>query len=76
MADDILPLLTRFHREVLLPDVQRVVQEAVGGLEERMDAQFRDVLGHLARSINASSGSKPSTRCSRSPSGGSRRGWI
>ena len=47
MADDILPLLTRFHREVLLPDVQRVVHEAVGGLEERMDAQFRDVFGHF-----------------------------
>jgi polyhydroxyalkanoate synthesis regulator phasin len=47
MMDDVLPLLARFHREVLLPDFQRVVTEAVGGLEERVDARFRDVFGHF-----------------------------
>ena len=36
MADDLIPILTRFHREVVLPDIQRLVGEAVGGLEGRM----------------------------------------
>ena len=47
MAENILPLLTRFHHEVVLPDVRRIVEETVGGLEERMDAKFRDVFGHF-----------------------------
>jgi hypothetical protein len=40
MADDLIPVLTRFHREVVLPDLQRIVDEAVGGLEARMNAHF------------------------------------
>jgi len=40
MADDLIPILTRFHREVVLPDIQRTVGEAVDGLEGRMNAHF------------------------------------
>jgi len=40
MADDLIPILARFHREVVLPDIQRIVGEAVGGLEGRMNAHF------------------------------------
>jgi hypothetical protein len=40
VADDLIPILTRFHREVVLPDIQRVLGEAVGGLEGRMNAHF------------------------------------
>jgi predicted nucleic acid-binding Zn-ribbon protein len=40
MADDLIPILTRFHREVVLPDIQRVVGEAVDSLEGRMNAHF------------------------------------
>ena len=40
MADDLIPILTRFHREVVLPDVRRIVGEVVGDLEGRMNAHF------------------------------------
>ena len=40
MADDLIPILTRFHREVVLPDIERIVGEAVDGLEGRMNAHF------------------------------------
>jgi uncharacterized PurR-regulated membrane protein YhhQ (DUF165 family) len=32
VAEDLLPILTRFHREIILPDIQRVVGEAVDSL--------------------------------------------
>jgi len=40
VAEDLIPILTRFHREVMLPDIQRIVGEAVDGLEGRMSAHF------------------------------------
>lgn len=36
MAEDLLPILTRFHREVVLPDMQRLV----GDLRDEMNARF------------------------------------
>jgi hypothetical protein len=36
MADDLIPILTRFHREIVLPDIERVV----GGLRDEMNARF------------------------------------
>jgi hypothetical protein len=38
-----LAVLAQFHREVILPDVERVV----GALEARMNARFHDVYGHF-----------------------------
>lgn len=43
MADDLIPVLTRFHREVLLPDVKRIVGEAVGELRTEMNAHFDEL---------------------------------
>ena len=40
MAEDLVPILTRFHREVVLPDVRHVVGEVVGDLEGRMNSHF------------------------------------
>ena len=36
MADDLIPILTRFHREVVLPDIKRVV----GDLRDEMNGKF------------------------------------
>jgi hypothetical protein len=36
VAEDLLPILTRFHREVVLPDIERVV----GGLRDEMNGRF------------------------------------
>ncbi len=49
MADDLLQTLTRFHREVVLPDIRRIVGEAVGGLEGRMAAHFDEVYKRFER---------------------------
>jgi hypothetical protein len=38
-----LAVLAQFHRDVILPDVERVV----GALELRMDARFSAVDGHF-----------------------------
>ncbi len=43
MAEDLVQTLTRFHRDVVLPDIERVV----GALEERVNARFDSVVGHF-----------------------------
>jgi hypothetical protein len=44
MADeDLASLLIRFHREVVVPDIDR----AIGNLSDRMDRRFDQVLGHF-----------------------------
>jgi len=40
-----LGVLTQFHREVILPDVQRIVGEAIAASERRMQANF-DAIFH------------------------------
>ena len=49
VAEDLLPILTRFHREVVIPDVKRVVQEAFDALEQRINTRFDEVNGHFDR---------------------------
>lgn len=43
MAEDLLPILTRFHREILLPDMKRLVEES----EQRIGTRFDDLSGHF-----------------------------
>lgn len=43
MAEDLIPILTRFHREVVLPDVQRVV----GELRLEMNQRFAGLDSHF-----------------------------
>jgi len=40
VAEDLLPILTRFHREVVMPDVKRIVGEAIDSLEQRINGHF------------------------------------
>ncbi len=49
MPDDPITLatLTQFHREVMLPDVQRIVGEAVGELRREFGARFDEVNRHF-----------------------------
>ena len=48
MADDLLGVLTRFHREVVLPDIERIVDEKIGSriapLREEMLGNFDALL--------------------------------
>ncbi len=44
MADeDLTSVLIRFHREVVVPDIDR----AINNLSDRMDRRFDQVLGHF-----------------------------
>jgi hypothetical protein len=43
VPDELLEILTSFHREVLLPDMQRMVDAA----EARLNARFDDVDSHF-----------------------------
>ena len=43
MAEDLFPVLLRFHREVVVPDIQRIV----GDLESRMDSRFDEFNGRF-----------------------------
>lgn len=49
MADDLLTVLTRFHREILLPDVERIVEERLAPLRDEMLANFDAVFKRLDR---------------------------
>jgi hypothetical protein len=44
MGDDLLPILTRFHREIVLPDMKRLVENAI---ESRTAARFDDINRHF-----------------------------
>jgi predicted nucleic acid-binding Zn-ribbon protein len=44
-----LAVLAKFHQDVFLPDVQRIVGEAVASLELRMDAKFDAVYQRFDR---------------------------
>ena len=53
MKDDLLQIRTRFHHEVLLPDVQRIVDDAIeksaGSLRHEMNTHFDGVYVRLDR---------------------------
>jgi chromosome segregation ATPase len=53
MKNDVLQLLTRYHREVMLPDVQRIVDDAidksVGALRNDMNSHFDAMYVHFDR---------------------------
>lgn len=44
-----LSALAKFHHEVILPDVQRIVGEAVETFERRIDAKFDGVYQRFDR---------------------------
>jgi chromosome segregation ATPase len=49
MKNDMLQMLTRFHREIALPDVQRIVDQAVGTLRNDMNSHFDGVYARFDR---------------------------
>jgi hypothetical protein len=60
VGDDLIPILTRFHREVVLPDIQRVVGAAVEESERRLRDEIHAGFDALARRIDRW---RPSTTC-------------
>ena len=52
VPDEILPILTKFHREVLLPDIQRIVSDAVGSSERRLRDEMQTGFDALAQRLD------------------------
>ena len=52
MTDDLLPILTRFHREVVLPDIKRIVGDAVEGAERRLRDEMQTGFDALAQRLD------------------------
>lgn len=44
-----LSVLAKFHREVILPDVQRIVGDAVDSIEQRIDGKLDGVYHRFDR---------------------------
>jgi len=51
VADDLAHVLAKFHREVLLPDVQRVVSGAVEASERRLRDEMHALFESLSKQI-------------------------
>jgi polyhydroxyalkanoate synthesis regulator phasin len=51
VAEDLVPILAKFHRDVLLPDVKRVVAEAVEASERRLRDEMHTLFDSLSRQI-------------------------
>jgi exonuclease VII large subunit len=52
MADDLIPILTRFHREVVLPDIQRIVSDSVEGAERRLRDEMQSLFDSIAQRLD------------------------
>jgi hypothetical protein len=49
MGDDLLPILTRFHQEVLLPDMKRVVAETTNPRFDDINRHFDEIYRRFDR---------------------------
>jgi predicted nuclease with TOPRIM domain len=52
VADDLVPILTRFHREIVLPDIERIVGNAVEGSERRLRDEIQAGFDALAKRLD------------------------
>jgi hypothetical protein len=51
-VEDLIPLLAKFHHDVLLPDVKRVVAEVVEASERRLRDEMRTGFDGLAQRLD------------------------
>jgi len=49
MSDLTLEVLTKFHRDVVLPDIERIVSRVVGDLELRLNGHLDAIYQRLER---------------------------
>jgi chromosome segregation ATPase len=47
MAEELLRVLTRFHREVVVPDIERIVESKITPLRNDMNAHFDAIYKRL-----------------------------
>jgi hypothetical protein len=46
-VEDLIPVLTRFHRDIVLPDIERIV----GASEQRLRNEMRTLFDSLSHQI-------------------------
>ena len=51
MAEDLIPILTRFHREVFLPDFERILRESFDRIGREMNMRSDEICERLDRLI-------------------------
>ena len=49
--EDLIPVLTKFHREVVVPDIERIVGTVTEGLERRLRDEMHTLFDSLAHEI-------------------------
>ena len=50
--DDLVQALTKFHREIVLPDIERIVGNAVEGSERRLRDEMQTGFDALAQRLD------------------------
>jgi predicted nucleic acid-binding Zn-ribbon protein len=51
-VEDLVQVLTRFHRDIVVPDIKRIVGDAVDGAERRLRDEMHSLFDALAQQIN------------------------
>ena len=51
--EDLIPVLTKFHREVVVPDIERIVGTVADGLERRLRDEIHTLFDSLAHELQA-----------------------
>ncbi len=47
MPEELISVLTQFHRDVVLPDIERIVTDAVAGVDSRVSTLRDETLSHF-----------------------------
>ena len=51
--EDLVQVLTKFHRDIVAPDIKRIVGDAVDGAERRLRDEMHSLFDALAQSMRA-----------------------
>jgi predicted nuclease with TOPRIM domain len=51
-VEDLIPILTQFHRDIVLPDIERIVGNAVEGAERRLRDEMHTLFDALAQRLD------------------------
>jgi hypothetical protein len=51
-VEELIPILAKFHREVVLPDIERIVGNAVEGAERRLRDEMHTLFDALAARLD------------------------
>ena len=51
--EDLVQVLTKFHRDIVVPDIKRIVGDAVDGSERRLRDEMHSLFDALAQSMRA-----------------------